>query len=76
MKVAIFSKTSARGASRFNPVLQSRKGDALLTRAAADQDRKRLQPGFDLLMEVLREFFFGQSIDHLIEKTAGDQTLS
>ena len=76
MKVAIFSKTSARRASRFNPVLQSQKGDGIAYTYSADQHRKRLQPGFDLLMQVLREFFFRQSIDHLIEKTACDQTLS
>ena len=35
---------------------------------------RNLQPGFDLLMQVLRELFFWQPVDHLVEKTACDQT--
>ena len=35
---------------------------------------RNLQPGFDLLMQVLGELFFWQPVDHLVEKTACDQT--
>jgi hypothetical protein len=59
------------GNGRAQPV--ARLGRSL-TQPGRIAQPKNLQSGFDLLMQVLREVFFWQPVDHLIEKTACDQT--